>query len=278
MKLAISVLGLLAAVVSGAFIGMPHRALAAESAVENMGATVRLLPGRPASPDQWRAGIAFHLEEGWKTYWRVPGDSGVPPVFDWSGSTNLADIKVLWPAPKLFEDGGGHSIGYTSDVILPLVLRPKDPAAPINLHVRMDYAVCSTLCVPAHAELALDLDAKTAAGADGDLVAAHEARVPTPIALGATGSPALTAVTVDKAATTPLLKVTATGPAEAILLVEGPTNWFFAPAKAEPSSSGTLSFTVPIDGAPKNAVLSGTALSLTLATPDGGIESAFTIP
>lgn len=258
--------------------GLSRPALAGGSSDESMGGTVRLLPGHPASADIWRAGLEFELKAGWKTYWRVPGDSGVPPVFDWSGSSNLAEVAVLWPSPELFEDGGGHSVGYTSDVILPLHLHPKDPSRPIRLHLRMDYAVCSTLCVPAHAELALDLDPAVLAGADGDLVAAHEARVPIKAPAGAQGSPALSAVSFDPASQPPQLKVTASGPAGSVLLVEGPATWFFAPARAEGEGKGGLTFTVPIDGAPKDAVLSGTSLRLTLATPDGGVEGDFTIP
>src|SRR6201981_4232001 len=52
-------------------------------------------------------GIAFQLQSGWKTYWRNPGDSGVPPRFDFSKSDNIEAVTVLWPAPQKFEDGAG---------------------------------------------------------------------------------------------------------------------------------------------------------------------------
>src|SRR5450432_2293910 len=50
-------------------------------------------------------GIAFQLQPGWKTYWRNPGDSGVPPRFDFSKSDNIEAVTVLWPAPMKFDDG-----------------------------------------------------------------------------------------------------------------------------------------------------------------------------
>src|SRR3954466_10857272 len=69
----------------------------------------------------FRAGVEIKLKEGWKTYWRYPGDSGVPPVLDFSMSQNVKTVTVLYPAPTRFSDGGaGHSIGYKGAVTLPL--------------------------------------------------------------------------------------------------------------------------------------------------------------
>ena len=44
-------------------------------------------------------GIEIALEPGWYTYWRNPGEAGVPPVFDFSGSENVASVDVMYPAP-----------------------------------------------------------------------------------------------------------------------------------------------------------------------------------
>ena len=73
-----------------------------------------------------RAGVEIKLQPGWKTYWRYPGDSGVPPVFDFAASDNVKSATVLWPAPVRFADGGGNSIGYKGDVIFPLRIVPRD--------------------------------------------------------------------------------------------------------------------------------------------------------
>src|SRR5437868_11405328 len=72
--------------------------------------SVRLLAGS-RSAAVLMGGIAFALQPGWKTYWRTPGDSGVPPRFDFSKSENIEAVTVLWPAPTKFDDGaGGHSV------------------------------------------------------------------------------------------------------------------------------------------------------------------------
>src|SRR5207237_7228852 len=87
----------------------------------------------------FRAGVEIKLKEGWKTYWRYPGDSGVPPVLDFSGSQNVKAVTVRYPAPMRFPDGaGGHSIGYKGDVIWPLHIEPQDPAKPVTLNLMLD--------------------------------------------------------------------------------------------------------------------------------------------
>src|ERR1039458_7923592 len=87
-------------------------------------AAARLIGGAAlqSADEAWlRAGIEIRLDPGWKTYWRYPGDSGVPPTFDFAGSENVKSVTVLWLAPERFADGaGGHSIGYHGDVVFPL--------------------------------------------------------------------------------------------------------------------------------------------------------------
>src|ERR1700680_1502382 len=93
---------------------------------------VRLISGsiiKTADTAFLRAGIEIKLDSGWKTYWRDPGDSGVPPKLDFSGSDNVKTVTVLWPPPQRFPDGaGGNSIGYSDHVVLPLRIAPQDAA------------------------------------------------------------------------------------------------------------------------------------------------------
>ncbi|MEM6666873.1 MAG: protein-disulfide reductase DsbD domain-containing protein [Pseudomonadota bacterium] len=101
------------------------------------------------------AGIRIDLKDGWKTYWRNPGNAGIAASFDWSGSINLRSASIVWPAPDLFFDGYAHSIGYHSPgVVLPVRIVPENPERPVALALRLDYAVCKDICVPERAELA----------------------------------------------------------------------------------------------------------------------------
>src|SRR5215471_7149111 len=94
---------------------------------------VRLLAGS-RSGAVLLGGIAFQLQPGWKTYWRTPGDSGVPPRFDFSKSENVEAVTVMWPPPAVFADGaGGHSMGYHDKLVLPLRIVAKNADKPVTL-------------------------------------------------------------------------------------------------------------------------------------------------
>src|SRR5215469_12290101 len=116
---------------------------------------VRLLAGS-RSGTVLLGGIAFQLQPGWKTYWRTPGDSGVPPRFDFTKSENIEAVTVLWPAPLRFDDGaGGVSLGYHDQIVLPLRIVPKSADKPVTLRAEVNYAVCEKLCIPVDANVEL---------------------------------------------------------------------------------------------------------------------------
>ena len=101
--------------------------------------------------------MQIRLEPGWKTYWRTPGNSGVPPSFDWSGSKNLKAAQVLYPAPHRFADASGTAIGYEDEVVFPVKITPERPGEPVELKLNIDYGLCKTLCIPNEASLSLEL-------------------------------------------------------------------------------------------------------------------------
>src|SRR3954462_13869339 len=135
---------------------------------------VRLLAGS-RSGTVLLGGIAIQLQPGWHTYWRTPGDSGVPPRFDFSKSDNVEAVTVLWPAPHKFDDGaGGTSLGYFKQIVLPLRIVAKNADKPVTLRASINYPVCEKLCIPvdANAELAF---ASVASTEDGTLCEAVNA-------------------------------------------------------------------------------------------------------
>lgn len=110
-------------------------------------------------PDGSRvAAIKLTLAPGWKTYWRSPGDNGIPPAFDWSGSSNLRGIGITWPAPKVFRQGGVRTIGYANELILPITIAPRKSSKPVKLRADLDIGVCSDICVPKQLSLTATLD------------------------------------------------------------------------------------------------------------------------
>ena len=104
-----------------------------------------------------QAGLEFRYAAGWHGYWRTPGDAGIAPVLDWSGSRNLEASTVSWPAPtRLVVDGLQNAI-YEGRFTLPVRLDLAVPRTTTRIVVAADYAACAIICVPIHADLALDL-------------------------------------------------------------------------------------------------------------------------
>jgi DsbC/DsbD-like thiol-disulfide interchange protein len=234
--------------------------------------TMRLVAGQTVQ-GALRAGVEIRLNPGWKTYWRYPGDSGVPPRFDFSGSINVREATVLWPAPVRFTDATGASIGYTDRVIFPVHVKPADPHSPVVLRLKLDYAVCEKICVPvdAKAELAI-----SSAPTEHDAaIAASEARVPKRAPLGGQGALAITTVR-QRAGDKPHVIVDVTAPAgqHVDLFAEGPTaEWSLPlPARIAHGPDGLSRFAFELDGLPPGAVASGAALTLTAVTGANAIE------
>src|SRR5258707_4381679 len=143
---------------------------------------VRLLAGS-RSGAVLLGGIAFQLQPGWHTYWRNPGDSGVPPRFDFSKSENIEAVTVLWPAPTKFDDGaGGTALGYRKQVVLPLRIVAKNADKPVTLRADINYAVCEKLCIPV--EASTELAFTSVASTEDSALSAALDTVPNPASIG----------------------------------------------------------------------------------------------
>ena len=226
----------------------------------------------------FRAGVEIKLKDGWKTYWRYPGDSGVPPVLDFSKSQNLKAVTVRYPAPTRFPDGGGgNSIGYKGAVILPLHVVPQDASKPVTLNLKLDYAVCEKLCVPVEARLELVLTG--AETANEAALNAAEARVPKPVAVGSDGTPSIRAVRREAGSGKPRVAVDVAAPAGApvVLFAEGPTaQWALPlPEPVAGAPAGLQRFAFELDGLPPGEQASGAVLRLTAVAGDKAIEAGF---
>ncbi|SIO17536.1 protein-disulfide reductase DsbD domain-containing protein [Vannielia litorea] len=108
-----------------------------------------VLPGWVTPRGTRMAALRLTLAPGWKTYWRAPGETGIPPSFDWTGSRNLARVTLHWPSPRVFDEGGVRTIGYKHELVLPIEITPATPGAPVELVANVDLGVCEHICVPA---------------------------------------------------------------------------------------------------------------------------------
>lgn len=232
---------------------------------------VRLLAGSRSGP-VLLGGIAFQLQPGWKTYWRSPGDSGVPPRFDFSKSDNVEAVTVLWPAPLKFDDGaGGHSIGYHDQIVLPLRIVARNPDKPVTLRAEISYAVCEKLCIPVEATSELGFN-NVASTQDGALFAALDT-VPKPANVGDPNPLTIRDVKRDGAAKV-VVDVVTPDARQVNLFVEGPTpDWALPiPAPVDHGPPGVKRFAFALDGLPPGAKPDGAALKFTLVGAEKSYE------
>ena len=261
-----------AATLLASSLAVEARAQDASPWIHDGHSAVRLLAGS-RSGAVLLGGIAFQLQPGWKTYWRTPGDSGVPPRFDFSKSENIEAVTILWPAPTEFDDGaGGHSLGYHDQIVLPLRIVAKNADKPVTLRAAVNYAVCEKLCIPVDAEPELAFTS-VASTEDSALFAALDT-VPKPANIGDPNPLTIRDVKRDGKTTVQVDVVAPANAGNVNLFVEGPTpDWSLpVPKPVEHSPPGVKRFSFELDGLPPGANPEGAALKLTLVGADRSYE------
>lgn len=237
-------------------------------------ARVLPVPAHPAGKPRMVAGVEVAIGDGWKTYWRNPGDAGgVPPSFDWTGSSNLARATVLYPAPHRMIDKTGTTIGYKSDVVFPVLVEAANPAEPVVLKLVFAFGICREICVPGESDHAVAIPAD----ADGvpEQIASALAAVPsrTPPA----GAPLLRKadVTLDGAAPRVLLHAEFPGGRTgADAFVIGPDGEYVpVPVKKSEGAENTVTFEIDLTMGADVAALAGKPISVTLVSDHGHSEA-----
>ncbi|MBE1285746.1 MAG: hypothetical protein GJ676_20710 [Rhodobacteraceae bacterium] len=150
--------------------------ISAAKAGDSMDDLVRIevLDGGRTQDGTYRAALRLTLKDGWKTYWRSPGDAGIPPLFNWRGSRNVGEVAFTWPTPSVFETSGYQTIGYMDQLVLPVEIKPSKPGKPVRLKGRMELGVCKDVCVPS--ELKFDHALDPQAGRNPAIAAAIASR------------------------------------------------------------------------------------------------------
>ncbi|WP_029010474.1 protein-disulfide reductase DsbD family protein [Azospirillum halopraeferens] len=163
-------------------LALPGTVLAAAGPWSKAGPVeARLIAAVEGTGDLTRIPLALEvrLEPGWKTYWRTPGDAGLPPRVAWDGSENLREAVLSYPAPLRFTTLGIETVGYDGEVVFPVTALPAEAGRPLDLRATVDLLVCADLCIPERVDVALALPAGPAApGPEANAVARAEAGVP----------------------------------------------------------------------------------------------------
>jgi DsbC/DsbD-like thiol-disulfide interchange protein len=256
-------IALVAFLSSSALSGHPALAASSPWATET-GAKVRLVTtGKPDKEGLIKGALEIDLARGWKTYWRDPGDAGIPPQIDFSGSSNLSAADIVYPPPHRFSDTGGIWAGYKKPTRFGLILKAAEPSKPMELDAKIFLGLCQSICVPFHAHLSVD----PARGADDLMDAAIVAE--TFAALPAAPSEAFNAAETSKTPAALTVSATLPKPGAAELFVAAPEGYSFGPPRRIGSGNGKALFTVPV--LTRGSDVAGNALKIpyTLVLQDG---------
>ena len=248
-------------VACGLILMLPGAVAAAESSawVKGPSSSARLVSAGGLRSDRtYLPGIEIELTGQALTYWRTPGESGVPPVASFAGSENLASADLRFPAPQRLQEGGSEVYGYRRHVVFPLRVVPADPSKPVQLVVDLHYAACDKICVPAEAKANLSLRPDDAPTAFTAALAAAEASVPRPPVPGA---PPLALVRRDAKTWEIPAEFASQG---GDLFAEAPDGWFFE-THARPHAFELVLAERPSEG-------DDVPVILTFTTPKGSWE------
>jgi thiol:disulfide interchange protein DsbD len=158
--------------------------------------------GVAAGQPLWLGLQIMHQPE-WHTYWKNPGDSGLPTVLEWTLPAGVTAGEIAWPTPKKIPIGNLANYGYEGTVLLPvpLTVAPGFKDAQLSVRLKASWLVCRRECIPQEGEFVLNVPARSSYAAQG--AAFEAARKTSPQALtGGSGQ----ATPEDK-----LLRVSVTG-------------------------------------------------------------------
>jgi suppressor for copper-sensitivity B len=227
--------------------------------------------------DQIPAGLDITLKPDWKTYWRSPGDAGLPPLLSFDGSENVAKAEIAYPTPHRFSLFGLETFGYKEEVVYPIAVTPAHPGQPIKLKAHLRYLVCAQVCIPYEADLALDIAAGAATPSDqAPLVNRFRAMVPGD---GRAAGLVLESVAMDAGQK---MVVKATSAAESFtapdVIVEGPASLIFDKPVAALSDNGhTATLTVLVARSTDSTQPPSGDVTLTFTDGERGLEQHLTL-
>lgn len=224
-------------------------------------------------------GLQMQLQPGWKTYWRSPGDAGIPPQLDWRGSVNLASAEIAWPRPEKFDVLGFQTWGYHDEVIYPIRITLEDASRPVTLTMNLFYGICGSVCIPYQHEFTLNLsNASANRVAGGTMIEDYLSRVPKREA----DTNSLMEVVRSSRVSREAFEINAraqNGFDQPGMIVEEGRGTFFHIAPPIMSADGkTARFSVTADFAESSDDISDLPLTLTIYDGDAAIERKIVVP
>lgn len=258
------------AIVFAAFAASTPALAASSDWYDAEGAQLRLVVDDvPDAEGVLRGALIVDLLPGWKTYWRDPGEAGVPPSLKTDGSDNAGEAMLHFPPPVRFVEAGSISTGYKQPVALAITLPVIDASRGVALKASVFLGVCKETCIPV--QTVFELETNPDAGITETDVAAAFAALPEPAIAGFR----LTEAQLDDED----ILVTAElpdGADMADLFVAGGNGWYLDAPRAETGPDGKARFRIPVIEKP--AKPGGGEVPYTLVTGTRAVEGTFDLP
>jgi DsbC/DsbD-like thiol-disulfide interchange protein len=234
---------------------------------EHPNSRVRLIAG-----EDGLIGVELQLAPGWKTYWRMPGDAGVPPTFEWEGSENVSAFDVLYPAPVSMTDQGGTAVGYKGNVIFPVKLE-REAGKSAKIALEFSYGVCKDVCIPIDSKLSLILP--PGASPPSPALKTAMTLVPRLTPEPAKATPALLSSEYDIVSPAPHITFKTRGATD--VFVEAPDCLFVPLTQRQDQKDGAATYIVDLSKSPDLKDLAGKTLRVTITGASSSIETALVL-
>lgn len=244
--------------------------------VDTEGGRIRLTTLAPDADGTIRAALDVDLLPGWKTYWRDPGDAGVPPSIGIEGSTNIQALKMDFPPPERVDDGYSIWAGYTYPVVFPLTLTQKRAGESSVLEANVFLGICESICIPFQTHFSVAIDSDHAPSR-------FETRLVEKAHAGLPEAPGedFEILESNLSDAGDALVFSVAHPAsrsEAEVFLTGPSGWYFDIPVNTGHADGVSTFRIPIVDTPEGESLSGKTIQLLVKAANRSIETQIELP
>ncbi|MGP4665517.1 protein-disulfide reductase DsbD domain-containing protein [Agrobacterium pusense] len=224
-----------------------------------------------------RGVLQIEPKDGWITYWREPGEAGIPPQITPDPTSGAMLTAMAYPVPKLIENGDITDIGYDHAVSLPFQLKVTDPAAGGKIDLTAFIGVCQNICIPFEAKFSID---RGTAGDDDseERRLLEEARATLPEAASDDFKVIDFHITPDKTMLGVQLQLPENAPKETEIFIAGPSGFAYYEPQNLVRDKRKLSFYMNIKGLPKTYQVQGNSWPILVKSGGRAMETMLNFP
>lgn len=234
----------------------------------NEGGRMRLVVLPATTGETLQAALQIEPAPGWITYWREPGDAGIPPAISLDAASRMTPGEISFPVPKRIDNGDIRDIGYDAAVAFPFIIKGAS-AATDKVTANVFIGICRNICIPFQADLTAALDETANPEEDAILASARKA-----LPEQASGSFRVDSHRMNAALDRLDLSLKLPSPdAHPQVFVTGPSGHVFMDYEVVSSTDGKLDISMPIEELPRNYRIAGKTWGILVLSENRAMES-----